>query len=414
MYYTTCLYERICLIMYNIHSDFTPHKPVSFAQLQEIMDKPVLQAEKIPSPIIIDSFALFNYDGEWFLRVRSKNGEEGIAPCSGRAKYLYPLLKYQIIPYILGKDARELEKIFAEVYVTDLNYKIQGLAYWCCISWVESAVLDMLGKAVNVNICELLGGRLRSEVEIYVASGNRHTTPQEEVEILQKNIEKVGAKAIKFKVGGRMSRNNDSMAGRSEGLLNLARRHFGDDMTILTDGNGSFDTEKGIETGRIAESINAYFYEEPCPFDDLWATKAVADALDIPIAFGEQETSLRRFAWIIEHNAAQVLQPDLQYTGGFFQCVKVARMAEAAGIPVTPHVSGGFASYNMLFYCGIIPNAGRYHEFKNFHGVEDCVPGGINIRGGLMPIPDGMGLGLDLSFIYGEKAQLVFDTKTEL
>jgi L-alanine-DL-glutamate epimerase-like enolase superfamily enzyme len=55
------------------------------------------------------------------------------------------------------------------------------------------------------------------------------------------------------------------------------------------------------------ESINGYFYEEPCPFDDLWDTRAVAGALSVPLAFGEQETSLRRFAWIIEHDAAQVI-----------------------------------------------------------------------------------------------------------
>ena len=169
--------------MYQLHKDFKAHKPVTFAQLQEIMDRPVLQTECLHVPIIMDSFALFICDDSWFLRVRGKNGEEGVAPCSERAGYLYLLLKQQILPYILGKDARELEKIFAEVFVTDLNYKIQGLAYWCCIAWVESAVLDMLGKVAGVNVCELLGGRVRNELDLYVASGNRNTTPQEEVNI---------------------------------------------------------------------------------------------------------------------------------------------------------------------------------------------------------------------------------------
>jgi L-alanine-DL-glutamate epimerase-like enolase superfamily enzyme len=95
-------------------------------------------------------------------------------------------------------------------------------------------------------------------------------------------------------------------------------------MVIHADGNGSFDAAKGIKIGKIVEGINACFYEEPCPFDDLWDTKAVADALDVPLAFGEQETRLRRFAWLIENDGSQVFQPDLQYTGGFIQCVKVA------------------------------------------------------------------------------------------
>ena len=173
----------------------------------------------------------------------------------------------------------------------------------------------------------------------------------------------------------------------------MARKHFGDNFIIHADGNGSFDAQKGIEIGRIAESEGLYFYEEPCPFDDLWATKAVADALDIPLAFGEQETSLRRFAWIVENNAAQVLQPDLQYTGGFIQCIKVARMAAAAGMCVTPHVSGGFSAYNALLFGAAVPNIGHYHEYKGYGPLEK--QGYVQIQNGRVKIPDGVGLGVD-------------------
>lgn len=396
--------------MYKMHPDFKPHIPVTFEQLQAIMDAPVLVTDRLPDPVIIDSFALYHRGKEWFLKVRGTKGEEGIAPCSDRASYLHLLLK-KFLPLAVGKDARELEKILNTIYVTDINYKIQGLAYWCCISWLESAILDMLGKTAGVHISELLGGRCRDELELYVASGNRDTTPEEEVEILQRRVDQIGAKAIKFKLGGRMSRNRDSMEGRTEGLLQLARQHFGDDFIIHCDGNGSFDAKKGIEIGRIAESINAYFYEEPCPFDDLWDTKAVADALEVPLAFGEQETSLRRFAWIIENDAAQVLQPDLQYTGGFIQCLKVARMAQAAGKVVTPHVSGGYASYNMLLFCAMIPNAGHYHEYKGYCGVEDCVPGGLKVKDGRIRVPDGPGLGLEIPFMNDPDMEQVFEVR---
>jgi L-alanine-DL-glutamate epimerase-like enolase superfamily enzyme len=385
--------------MYKPHTDFLPHRTVSFTRLQEIMDQPVVETGIIKEPVIIDSFELLYCRDMWFLRVRGKSGEEGIAPCSEKAEFLHPILTQRILPRMTGKDARNLEKILHEVFTGDGNYKIQGLAWWCPIAWVEAAVLDMLAKKAGLNVTELLGGRVRGEIEMYVASGNRHTSPEEEVDILQRRVDETGVKAVKFKVGGRMSRNADSIAGRSEGLLYLARKHFGDDMIIHADGNGSFDAARGIEIGKIAEDINAYFYEEPCPFDDLWDTKAVADALDIPLAFGEQETSLRRFAWLIENDGAQVLQPDLQYTGGFIQCIKVARMAAAADKPVTPHVSDGYPAYNTLLFCSVIPNAGHYHEYKNFRGVENCVPGGLKVKNGRITIPGGPGLGLDLSFV---------------
>jgi L-alanine-DL-glutamate epimerase-like enolase superfamily enzyme len=224
-------------------------------------------------------------------------------------------------------------------------------------------------------------------------------------------VDELGVKAIKFKIGGRMRKNADSMTGRSEGLLRLARTHFGDEMVIHADGNGSFDAEKGIEIGRIVESINGYFYEEPCPFDDVWDLKKIADALDIPLAFGEQETSLRRFAWIIENDAAQVLQPDLQYTGGFIQCIKVSRMAAAAGKVVTPHVSGGYPAYNMLLFCAVIDNPGHYHEYKHFKGAEKHCEGGLQVKDGRIGIPDGIGLGLDLAFVNKSGNTIVFEDR---
>jgi L-alanine-DL-glutamate epimerase-like enolase superfamily enzyme len=395
--------------MYKIHKDFSAHKQPCPGELTKIMREKVVDTSLVKNAIIIDSAALIQSEGEWFLRLRGKGGEEGIAPCAANAEFFYPILQKKILPYVLGKDARDLEEFFFEAFVSDLNYKIQGLAWWCCIAWVESAVLDLLAKSAGVPVTELLGGRKRDELELYVASGNRHTTPEEEVEILRERVNALGVKAIKFKIGGRMRNNADSLAFRSEGLLHLARKHFGDAMIIHADGNGSFNAEKGIEMGRIIECINGYFYEEPCPFDDLWDLKEVADKLDVPLAFGEQETSLRRFAWIIENDAAQILQPDLQYTGGFIQCIKVARMAQAAGKVVTPHVSGGYPSYNMLLFCSVIDNPGHYHEYKHYKGVKDHVEGGLDVKDGRIKIPGGIGLGLDLSFINLPGSKTVFE-----
>ncbi|MBP5224982.1 MAG: mandelate racemase/muconate lactonizing enzyme family protein [Lachnospiraceae bacterium] len=388
--------------MYKLHPDFKPFVPVTFEQLQDIMDRPVVDVSLLKTPVVIRRFRIVNRGADWFLEVFGTQGEYGMAPCSERCSYLRLILE-RFARYAVGRDARELEDILHTIYVSDINYKIQGLGYWCVIAWIEAAVLDMLGRCAGFNVTSLLGGRRRDRIEIYVASGNRGTTPEEEVDILQKRVNETGAKAVKFKLGGRMSRNADSIEGRSEGLLYLARKHFGDDFVIHCDGNGSYDTQNGIEMGRLAEDVNAYFYEEPCPFDDLWATKEVADALDIPLAFGEQETSLRRFAWLVENNACQVLQPDLQYTGGFIQCIKAARMAAAAGIPVTPHVSKGFASYNTLLYNSVIENCGHYHEYKGFKTATDYTLTAFDVQDGFLTVPEGPGLGFDFSGLFREE-----------
>ena len=73
------------------------------------------------------------------------------------------------------------------------------------------------------------------------------------------------------------------------------------------------------------------FYEEPVPFDWYEETKQVADALQIPVAGGEQEPSIHNFRWLVAHSALSVVQPDMFYFGGMVRCMRVARMANAMG-----------------------------------------------------------------------------------
>ena len=103
---------------------------------------------------------------------------------------------------------------------------------------------------------------------------------------MQQLIEETGAKAVKFRVGGRMSRNADAMPGRTEKLITLSRKVLGDDIAIHADSNSSYDPLEAIEVGRRLEDIGAVYFEEPCPFDHLEDTKRVTEALTIPVAGG--------------------------------------------------------------------------------------------------------------------------------
>ena len=93
------------------------------------------------------------------------------------------------------------------------------------------------------------------------------------------------------------------------------------------------------------EEYDYGFYEEPCRFDHLEETKAVADALRIPVAGGEQEFSEYGFRWMIANRGVDIVQPDLHYHGGFIRSMRVARMAHAAGMLCTPHMSGSGLGY---------------------------------------------------------------------
>ena len=357
---------------------------------------PVLHLEGFTSPITIESIELLKSGTFFIVRTRSKDGAVGLSMPNEKVGFLYPMLLQQVFPFFIGKDARDLESLIDGVYVYDSNYKMQGLPFWCCVAWVEMSVLDLLGKTGKRHVSALFGGKVRDKVPIYVASGNRETAPEEEVRILQKRIAETGARAVKFKVGGRMSRNRDSMPNRSERLIELSRKMLGDRITIQADANGSYDVAKAVEIGKRLEAINAYLFEEPCPFDFLDDTKKVADALEIPISGGEQESSEYRFAWMIRNNAVQIVQPDLHYYGGFVRATRVARMAAVAKIPITTHISSGSTGFaDMANFFSFTPNMGRFQELKT--GVDATGPmfdPPITVKDGFLNVPTGHGLGM--------------------
>jgi L-alanine-DL-glutamate epimerase-like enolase superfamily enzyme len=371
-------------------------RAVSPAELDRRSSAPVLKLDRLKSPIVIDSIRLLKKGSDFLVHVRSKDGAEGVSLTDPpRADYLSQILKQLVIPVFIGKDARDLENLLWELYRWQSNYKLYGLALWCPQAWVEFAVLDMLGRVADRPMGALLGNIERTEVPFYVASGRRDTTPEQEVAYLRQLVERSGAKALKFRVGGRMSRNADAMPGRTEKLIPLVRKTFGDAIDIHADSNSSYDPPKAIEVGRMLEEIRAVYFEEPCPFDHLEDTKKVADALTIPVAGGEQEYSDWRFRWMIANRGVDIVQPDLHYYGGMIRSIRVARMAEAANMPMTVHISGGFGFVYMLHYASCIKNLGSYQEYKlgtEAYGKWFDPP--ITVKDGKMTVPRGPGVGI--------------------
>jgi L-alanine-DL-glutamate epimerase-like enolase superfamily enzyme len=179
-------------------------------------------------------------------------------------------------------------------------------------------------------------------------------------------------------------------------------------MTIYADANGSYDVPMAIRIGRLMEAHGHRFFEEPVPFDHYDETREIAQALKIPVALGEEEMSLRGFRRIIEHGIADIVQPDLMYFGGLIRSIKVARMAAAAGLECTPHMSGGGLGYlYVAHFASCVPNAGPHQEYK---GMDKHPPGHLqptsplkSVNGKLI-VPTGPGLGVTIDPDFLKKA----------
>jgi L-alanine-DL-glutamate epimerase-like enolase superfamily enzyme len=380
------------------------------AAIDRALRAPVLRRELWAQPVPIESVELLKNGEHFLVRVRSKEGATGIAV--GHPDVLettWPILVRRVAPFFAGKDARDLEALIDGVYLANSNYKWQGLPFWVPVASVEFAVLDLLGQVAHKPLGDLFGGVVRRDVAVYRASGNRGNTPEAEIAYLRRLVDETGAKAIKFRLGARM-RYDDASTRRDLALIPLTRKTFGDGMTIYADANGSYDIPQALRIGRVMQEHRLAFLEEPVPFDYYEETKQVADELPLPVAGGEQEGSLRRFRWMIEHKGVDVVQPDLFYFGGFVRSIRVARMAAAAGIPCTPHMSdGGLGYLYVAHFASCVPNAGPFQEYK---GRDDSLPvssatSTLTSVDGVLKVPTGPGLGITLDPAFMSKAVAV-------
>ncbi len=381
--------------------------PPDYSALDAALAKPVLRRELFPDPVIIESLELLRDRNNTIYRVRSRDGAEGISighPFIARNSY--PMFTNLLQRMFLGKDARDLDNLI--FHAAEGPVKNQGVPLCVQIAGIEFAILDMLGIIADKPAGRLLGELENPEIGIYLGhrlSEFRTLEPEESLELMRQDNEEIGSKAIKVRAGSgdNLGLNHENAPGRTEKLIRMAREFFGDDMVLMIDGNGSYDVKEALRIGRMLEEYNYYWYEEPVPWTWYEEQAQIARTLNITMAGGEEEFSERVFRWLIGNHAFGVIMPDLFYNGGMIRSMKVARMAEAAGIRTSPHISGGGLGFLYLIHMvSVCPNADKYHEFKTFQTYDangttipvESKAGPFESIDGKIKAPEGSGLGI--------------------
>jgi L-alanine-DL-glutamate epimerase-like enolase superfamily enzyme len=327
--------------------------------------------ERFKQPVIIREITIFRRDRDIWAQVRSQDGATGRSIGSARQASLISMLETLVIPFFLGKDARRIESLVDEVYTGGSRYKFAGMPFFNCVALLELAVFDMLSRTADLPVHALLGRKLRDRIPVYLSRFTRDNRPENEAEALLAELEKSGAKAVKIKLGARMSHNRDGYPGRSEAIIPHLRKVLPAGTTLHADANGSFDAKRAIEIGRLMEEHGYGFFEEPCPWQDYEATRAVADALTIPVAGGEQDSSLPQFASMLRHGVVDIVQPDILYNGGLIRSLRVAKMAEAHGRLIVPHSPAPNLNPYLIQFAAVVPNIGPHLEQTFGPQIED-------------------------------------------
>ncbi len=343
----------------------------------------------------------FSNEDVCLVRVTTDSGACGwgqVAPYN--ADITARVLHRQVAPHALGQDASDIDALVDAI--TEKEHKFPGSYLRRAIGGLDTALWDLRGKREQKSVCELLGGEPRP-FPVYASSMRRDISPEDEAERLLRLRDLHGYDAFKFRVGSECGHDRDEWPGRTEKIVPAVRKALGDDVRLLVDANSCYTPAKAIEVGRMLEDNGVVHFEEPCPYWQLEWTAEVSRALDLDVTGGEQDCDLTIWRRMIDMRAVDVVQPDVCYIGGICRSLRVAAMARAAGLPVTPHSANlSLVTVFTLHLMGALPNAGPYVEFsiEPNHGYypwqEGIYDPVLVARDGKVSIPDGPGWGVDV------------------
>lgn len=345
-----------------------------------------------------------------FTRVTAEDGSQGwgqVAPYY--ADITAQVLHRQVAPYVLGGDAFDVDGLLD--LVRDREHKFPGSYLRRAMGGLDTALWDWRARREEKPVCALMGGT-PGKIRAYASSMKRDITPKDEAARLVRLRDEQGFDAFKFRVGAEVGRDRDEWPGRTEEIVPTMRHAMGDDVALMVDANSCYSPARAIEVGHLLQDNGISHYEEPCPYWEFEQTKQVTDALQIDVTGGEQDCMMASWKSMIDGRIVDIVQPDICYLGGMSRTLRVARMAEAAGIPVTPHCANlSMVTLFTMHLLRAIPNAGKYLEFSieglDYYPWQDqiFVTSPYEITDGHAQVTDAPGWGVEVSPDWLARAQ---------
>lgn len=248
-------------------------------------------------------------------------------------------------PLIIGKDPRNTEVLWHDMYVKTRDYGRKGVVLGA-ISAVDIALWDICGKAAGLPLWQLLGGAFRDRVQCY-ATGFFRTEGRGQANAMASEAirhSEAGFSLMKVKLGFGV---DDDIK-----VMSAIREAVGERSKFMIDVNHGYGANDAIRLGRALADYDLLWMEEPVIPEDYVAYRRVRDALDIPIAGGEAEFSLFGFRDLIASQSIDIAQPDICLAGGVTALRHINVLAMAGGVQVNPHVwgtaVGQYASLHMI------------------------------------------------------------------
>jgi L-alanine-DL-glutamate epimerase-like enolase superfamily enzyme len=285
-------------------------------------------------------------------------------------------------PLLLGHDPRRIAFLSDLMQRSTAGYGRRGIGMHA-VSGVEIALWDILGKARNLPLYELLGGLSRPRLPAY-ASLLRYNTPGDVATACERRAAD-GFQAIKL-------HQTDVASTRA------AREAVGPDVALMLDTNCPWTLAEALAMARSLAPFNLAWLEEPIwPPEDYDALAALRREIPMPLALGENEATAFGFREIIAKGAADVLQPSVIKVGGIGELQRIAALAQVAGLPVTPHSFYFGPGLAATLHLAATFTGSAYVEFPSYDLAVPLLAAPITPVDGTVAPPTGPGLGVSLN-----------------
>lgn len=338
-----------------------------------------------------------------FVEIRTSEGITGLGEGSisdNKVGTIAQCIK-DLEGHLIGKDPTDIELLWQGLY--RWNRWHVGVLFSTALSAIDIALWDILGQIAGLPIYKLLGGAARDKVRIYTGGSGKAGVQR---------AKSIGCNAIK--TGPPVTRADDGMTvpmpwdlGRAVRQIEEMRVEAGDDFDILIDAHGRLTPTMSLEYCRAIEPYRPFWVEEPIQVEGSNdALQWLSDHTTVPLCMGERNFTKWGFQDIIAKRIVSYLNPDVVHCGGISELKKIAAMAEAQYIQVSPHITyskvGILAELHLGMNCpnSVIQEMSSYaaepHKTSNDWRDDLFCGHRFQIEDGFVTLPDTPGLGVEL------------------
>lgn len=305
----------------------------------------------------------------------------------------------QLSRYLIDRDPFQIRH-FMHVAHEDFATKRSAMDLHCALSGIEIAMWDIVGKATEQPVYNLIGGPVRPHIRVY-ANGWSKIDGDETAQAAATLVEERGFNALKFDPfpgPWREYVNRDELA-EAASTVGKVREAVGPDVELLVEVHRRLAPMNAIRVAKEMEQYNPYWFEEPCPPDNIDAIKEVKQNTTIPVVTGEAHYTRNDFREIFDKRAVDIINPDICNTGGILEIIHIAAMAQPHYVGVSPH---GYNSTSIGLAAGVhasanMPNFLIYEYFVNVEEVcRSFTTGYMAPHNSYIELPTAPGLGVEI------------------